>query len=39
MAREEGAAVLVATHNHALTAHMDRVLTLEAGKLVPYEPE
>jgi lipoprotein-releasing system ATP-binding protein len=39
MAREEGAAVLVATHNHALTAHMDRVLTLDAGKLVPYEPE
>ncbi|WP_273186932.1 ABC transporter ATP-binding protein [Hyphomonas adhaerens] len=39
MAREEGAAVLVATHNHALTTHMDRVLTLEDGKLVPYEPE
>ena len=39
MAREEGAAVLVATHNHALTAHMDRVLTLEDGKLVPYVPE
>ena len=39
MAREEGAAVLVATHNHALTGHMDRVLTLEDGKLVPYEPE
>ncbi len=39
MAREEGASVLVATHNHALTAHMDRVLTLEDGKLVPYEPE
>jgi len=39
MAREEGAAVLVATHNHALTTHMDRVLTLEDGQLVPYEPE
>ena len=39
MAREEGAAVLVATHNHALTAHMDRVITLQDGKLVPYEPE
>ena len=39
MAREEGASVLVATHNHALTTHMDRVLTLEDGKLVPYEPE
>ncbi|KCZ87013.1 MULTISPECIES: ABC transporter ATP-binding protein [Hyphomonas] len=39
MAREEGAAVLVATHNHALTTHMDRVLTLEDGQLVPYVPE
>ena len=39
LAREEGAAVLVATHNHALTTHMDRVLTLEDGQLVPYEPE
>ncbi|MCA8892434.1 MAG: ABC transporter ATP-binding protein [Hyphomonas sp.] len=39
MAREEGAAVLVATHNHALTTHMDRILTLEDGQLVPYVPE
>lgn len=37
MARDEGAAVLVATHNMALIQHMDRVLTLENGKLVPYE--
>jgi len=36
MAREEGAAVLVATHNFALVQHMDRVLTLKDGKIVPY---
>ena len=36
MVREEGAGVLVATHNLALTRHMDRVLTLKDGKLVYY---
>lgn len=36
MVREEGAGVLVATHNLALTRHMDRVLTLEDGKLVEF---
>lgn len=36
MVRDEGAAVLVATHNMALTQHMDRVLTLQDGKLVDY---
>ena len=36
MVREEGAGVLVATHNLALTRHMDRVLTLEDGKLVDF---
>lgn len=36
MVRDEGAAVLVATHNMALIQHMDRVLTLEDGKLVDY---
>lgn len=36
MARGEGAAVLVATHNMALTAHMDRVLTLKDGKLTAF---
>lgn len=36
MVREEGAGVLVATHNLALTRHMDRVLTLRDGKLVDY---
>ncbi|MEM1104780.1 MAG: ABC transporter ATP-binding protein [Pseudomonadota bacterium] len=32
-AREEGAAVLVATHNLELTAFMDRVVTVDAGKI------
>lgn len=36
MARGEGAAVLVATHNMALTEHMDRVLTLQDGKLTDF---
>lgn len=36
MVREEGAGVLVATHNLALIRHMDRVLTLQNGKLVDY---
>ena len=36
IARSEGAAVLVATHNMALTRHMDRVLTLENGKLTTF---
>ena len=39
MVKNEGAAVLVATHNFALTQHMDRVLTLQDGKLVDYTPE
>ena len=39
MVRNEGAAVLVATHNFALTQHMDRVLTLQDGQLVDYKPE
>jgi lipoprotein-releasing system ATP-binding protein len=36
MVREEGAGVLVATHNFTLTRHMDRVLTLRDGKLTDY---
>jgi len=36
MVRNEGAAVLVATHNMNLIKHMDRVLTLKDGKLVDY---
>lgn len=39
MVRNEGAAVLVATHNFALTQHMDRVLTLRDGQLVDYKPD
>lgn len=36
MVREEGAGVLVATHNLSLTRHMDRILTLKDGKLVDF---
>lgn len=36
IARMEGAAVLVATHNMALNRHMDRVLTLSDGKLTDF---
>jgi lipoprotein-releasing system ATP-binding protein len=36
MAKSEGAAVLVATHNMSLTQHMDRVLTLKDGKLTDF---
>ena len=39
MVRDEGAAVLVATHNLSLIRHMDRVLTLADGKLVDYRPD
>jgi lipoprotein-releasing system ATP-binding protein len=35
IARQEGVAVLVATHNLELTKHMDRVLALHEGTLVP----
>lgn len=37
MARSEGAAVLIATHNMSLIKHMDRVLTLKDGKLTDFE--
>lgn len=36
IARREKVAVLVATHNFDLIAYMDRVLTLQDGRLVPY---
>ena len=36
MVRDEGAAVLVATHNMSLIPHMDRVVTLKEGQLVDY---
>jgi lipoprotein-releasing system ATP-binding protein len=34
LVRETGLAALIATHNHALAARMDRVLRLEQGLLV-----
>lgn len=39
LVREEGAAVLVATHNMGLIPHMDRVVTLQDGQIVDYVPE
>jgi lipoprotein-releasing system ATP-binding protein len=36
LVKEQGAAALVATHNHELAASMDRVVTLEDGHLSPY---
>ncbi|MEO0999851.1 MAG: ABC transporter ATP-binding protein [Pseudomonadota bacterium] len=35
LVRETGLAALIATHNLALAARMDRVLRLEAGRIVP----
>jgi lipoprotein-releasing system ATP-binding protein len=35
IAKQEGVAVLVATHNVELTSVMDRVLTLHEGRLEP----
>ena len=35
LARQAGLAALIATHNLALAARMDRVLRLEAGLVVP----
>ncbi|MCL4150926.1 UNVERIFIED_CONTAM: hypothetical protein GTU68_012685 [Idotea baltica] len=37
MARDEGVAVLIATHNMSLIRHMDRVVTLKNGKLIDYK--
>ena len=34
LARQSGLAALVATHNHALAERMDRVVSLEDGRLV-----
>jgi lipoprotein-releasing system ATP-binding protein len=38
IARREGVAVLVATHNHELATYMDRVLGLSEGSLAPVSP-
>jgi lipoprotein-releasing system ATP-binding protein len=37
LTRLEGVSALVATHNMALTAYMDRVFTVKDGHVVPYE--
>lgn len=37
LVREEGAAAIIATHNHALAKRMDRILTLDKGGLRPLE--
>ncbi|WP_291842546.1 ABC transporter ATP-binding protein [Maricaulis sp.] len=37
--RAEGAAALVATHNHELAGRMDRILTFADGHLTPYRPD
>lgn len=39
LVRQSGLSALIATHNHALAGRMDRVITMEDGKLVPYEME
>jgi len=38
IAKQEGVAVLVATHNVELTSYMDRVLSLQEGRLEPVAP-
>jgi len=38
LVRGEGAAALVATHNHELASYMDRVVTLKDGLLVDQKP-
>ncbi|MEE9314217.1 MAG: ABC transporter ATP-binding protein [Rhizobiaceae bacterium] len=35
LVRSTGLAALIATHNHALAAQMDRTVTIEDGKIVP----
>ena len=37
--RNEGLAMLISTHNLALTKYMDRVLTLEDGQLTDFDVE
>lgn len=39
LTRLEGVSALVATHNMALTAYMDRVFTVKDGLVVPYVPK
>ncbi|WP_025030246.1 ABC transporter ATP-binding protein [Nitratireductor aquibiodomus] len=37
LVRQSGLAALIATHNHELAARMDRVVTLDGGKVVPWK--
>ena len=36
LVRSSGLAALIATHNHTLAAQMDRTVTIENGKIVPF---
>jgi len=38
LVRASGLAALIATHNHALAGQMDRVITLEGGRVVEHGP-
>ncbi len=37
LVHSSGLAALIATHNHALAAKMDRTVTIQEGKIVPFE--
>ena len=37
LVRQSGVAAMIATHNHDLARRMDRVITLEAGRIVPLD--
>jgi lipoprotein-releasing system ATP-binding protein len=37
LVRQSGLSALIATHNMALAARMDRAITLQDGKVVPAE--
>ncbi|MDZ7822673.1 MAG: ABC transporter ATP-binding protein [Ahrensia sp.] len=37
LVRQSGLSALIATHNHALAARMDRIITMKSGALIPYE--
>jgi lipoprotein-releasing system ATP-binding protein len=39
LVRESGLAALIATHNHALAAEMDRTVTIAEGAIVPARPD
>lgn len=37
LVRQSGLSALIATHNHTLAARMDRVITMDDGKLIPFD--